>query len=295
MTSTKSGYEIITDSPASVAWDEYVSKSRIEYGELLKQPRTDEKTLHSFFERNPSWMLGAFQLNGPSGHLPYANTLISQPTLTSATILRKPDFMWLSQNSLGFSPIIIEIEKPEKLIFTKANVQSADFTQALNQINEWKAILSDDINRQLFYNTFNLSERERKKVFSPQFGLIFGRRAEFENNQDLTRLRAYLATESVHLISYDRIHEMGPEYKAQNLFCCKCSNGNYNVITIPPTFRYEPLNAEGLMLVDGFVEAIKNMELVTEERKIFLKERHSYWLEYGSSQGMKAGNLSDSE
>jgi hypothetical protein len=55
---------------------------------------------------------------------------------------RVPDFLWLSRDSDTDQPVLIEIEAPSKKWFTKAGAPTAGFTQALNQIAEWKSWFS---------------------------------------------------------------------------------------------------------------------------------------------------------
>ena len=64
-------YEIIPNPPAPITWDEYAKESYIEYQLLLETENHNERAFQSFFEENPSFIPGAFELFGPSGHYPF--------------------------------------------------------------------------------------------------------------------------------------------------------------------------------------------------------------------------------
>lgn len=271
-------YKMAQNPPAPISWEEYSNKSYIEYQKLLRDHGDDEAVFQRFFEKNPSFVPGAFELSAPSGHYPFTQSLISEPKLRGVLFDRIPDFIWLAQDSLSFTPVLIEIERPNKKTFTSTGTQTAELSQALGQIAEWKSILGNAVNILTFYDCFRIPERMRKKKFSPQYALIYGRRAEFESDPFLTQKRANLAPEGVKLISFDRLH---PDPNAIDLLCTTLSHGVYEVKTIPPFYRYSPMTADNLSVVTGFKDAIPNIEYISDERKKFLQDRYSYWENYG--------------
>lgn len=283
-------YKLHPSPVPNLPWLTYQSLAQREYNTLLENHADDEKTFQNFFERNPSFMPGAFELRNLSGHLPHLQCLISQPEI-GATFIRKPDFLWLSQDSLTFVPVFIEIEKPSKKTFTKAGQTSADFTQAMDQILEWKSILNKPENQIAFFEKYNLPKRLTEKVFKPQFVLLYGRREEYEGNNYLTRKRYELQSEDTIVMSYDRL---SPRYDSRNMLCATVSNssGNtlYSIKTIPPTFQLDACWADSYKEYSGFIEAIDRMEHTTPERKNFLKERFPYWREIGPTLFAFDGN-----
>jgi len=270
-------YEIVKDAPKEIDWKEYERISSEEYDGLLDSNSDDEQIFQKFFERNPAFVPGALELFGQSGHYPYMHTLISQPNI-GGPFRRIPDFLWLANDSLTFSPVFIEIEKPSKRMFTALGDMTSDFSQALGQIYEWQAILNKPVNQLLFYDFFNIPIGEREKTFEPQFLLIYGRRIEYENNELLSGKRAAARKNKLDIMSYDRLRPIRDYYQFTT---CKVSNKTYNIINIPPTYRYRADCAEELRMVRGFQEAIGKMENTSEERKNFLDKRYTYWCEYG--------------
>ena len=128
-------YELVANAPSPIDIDIYFKVEKEKYLSLLDSELL-EKDYQKFFESNPAFMPGAFELTGGvSSHYPVMNALISQPILGDEKI-RKPDFMWLAKDSLCFCPVLIEIEKPSKQEFRNDEVARACFTQAVGQIKQ---------------------------------------------------------------------------------------------------------------------------------------------------------------
>lgn len=285
-------YEIIPNPPPALSWADYSKDSYAMYQALLNDPNSNEQTFQKFFEENPAFVPGAFEIFGTSGHYPYTQSLISEPEIYGAPFKRIPDFIWLAQDSLFFTPVFIEIEHPGKKTFTKSGIQTSEFSQALGQILEWKAILHEPENILAFYKCFNIPDRVRDKTFQPQFVLIYGRRSEYEGQPLLRKKRAELAQDKISVISFDRLY---PDPKCEDLLCTELSQREYRVITIPPTYRYSPVTAQNLTIVKEFENAIFKMKQVSSGRKRFLAERFPYWRNYGSNENKGIIHPSDCE
>ena len=281
-------YHIIENAPSQLDWEEYRSKSLMEYQLILENCSDDETVFQKFFEENPSFLPGGLELFGNSGHYPYMDALISQPEI-GGVFRRIPDYVWLANDSLTFAPVFIEIEKPSKKMFNLNNTVTAPFSQAYGQIQEWKYILNQPINIQIMYDYFNLPIDMRKKTFKPQFLLVYGRRDEYDGNQWRTGIRASYKTDDIDIMSYDRLKPIS-DYR--QFVSCKLSHGTYNVLNIPPTFRYRADCAEELVSMNGFYQKIDSMKYTSEERKNFLKDRYEYWCRFGQmdSKGIICGH-----
>lgn len=126
----------------------------------------------------------------------------------------------------------------------------------------------------------------------PQFVLIHGRRAEFENKPELNRLRDNLRRSDEYLITFDRLE---PDRKAEDLICVKKTGERYRAISIPPTLRLGYWHPEIWADIEDKQEAVQANEWLTEERKKFLIERLPYWDELAKSGRLKSGNTGDVE
>lgn len=270
-------YEIKKDAPKEIAWEEYEKVSLQKYYELLESSSDSEEAFQLFFEENPAYVPGALELFGQSGHYPYMHTLISQPQI-GGPFRRSPDFLWLANDSLTFTPVFIEIEKPSKVMYTKGGNMSATFSQAIGQIYEWQTILNKPTNQLLFFDFFNIPQSLREKDFEPQFLLVYGRRAEYETNELLRGKRAAVRKDNIDIISFDRLRPIRDYYEFTS---SRVRNKEYWIKNIPPTFKYRADCARELVSVKGFREAIAHMKHTSEARKEFLSQRYEYWIEYG--------------
>ena len=270
-------YELKTDAPKEKNWTEYFREKLEEYQKLLNNATLQEKVYQSFFEKNPSFMPGALELFGKSGHYPYMDALISQPNL-GISYERTPDFLWLAQDSLSFCPVFIEIEKPSKKMFTEAGIPNADFNQAVDQIDQWRGILKDADNVRAFYRYYSIPDSIQKKNFSPQFLLIYGRRSEYEGNEKYEKDRAMKQRDDFSIMSFDRLT---PIEDSRQFVSAKVKEGQYEILHIPPTFRYRPDCMNSLLGYKKFDDAIAKMEGISEERKKFLADRYPYWKDIG--------------
>lgn len=265
-----------SNPPKEVSWEEYEEKVNEEYESLLLNKSDDEKSFQDFFEWNPSFVPGAFEVIGQSGHYPLYDSLISQPELGSV-IRRKPDFLWIAKNSLQLCPVFIEIEKPSKKMFTRSGDVASDFTHAYGQLQEWQTLLNDPTAQQTFFQCYGISDDYRSLQFKPQYLLIYGRREEYEGNKMLIGKRNAYQNDSIRIMSFDRLR---PDYNSRNFITSVISNGEYKALHIAPTFRYRPDCVENIVNIKDFYKKIDEMKYTTGERKTFLKDRYEYWMSF---------------
>lgn len=276
----------------AVNWEEYKVISYNKFLELLERNGDDEKVFQDFFEKNPSFVPGPFGLMGQSGHYPYAGTLISQPNLVGLK-KRIPDFMWVSCDSGTISPVLIEIEAPNKRWFNRDGTPNHKFVQAHDQLTEWRQWFLTPAHQLLFYDLFNIpSSFHKGKVLRPLYVLVYGRRNEFGEESHLNQKRATLARPDEFLMTYDRIM---PSSDARDMLCCKVSDSKYYAITIPPTFTLGPALSQYHSLIYDKQEAVRYNDELSESRKKFLLERISYWDAYGKSNDKGIMNTGDRE
>lgn len=287
----KKPYQLISNAPQALDWDTYEKIAIEEYKQLLKENSNEERVFQNFFERNPAFLPGAFGIYGESGHSPYKNALISQPLLQGLTS-KIPDFLWIATDSLNIYPIFIEIETPNKAWFRKNGVPTAEFTQAQNQLTDWKTWFENPIHQSLFYQYYSIDkEIITGKSVKPQYVLIYGSREEFRDKAELNRKRAQLVRENEVYMTFDRL---SPNIKARNTITCNVKNREYIGKFISPTLRLGPVYAKELSEIINKVEAVNNSK-IDKERKEFIISRLEYWEEFGREQPRGLRNSGDWE
>ena len=268
---------MIENPPQPMGWDEYEQRLSQGWNYLLDSDPS-EKEVQAFLEKHPCLIPGASKMSGlKSGHYSFPNAVISQPRLQGIEV-RQPDFMCLSTNSLEFEPVLIEIERPGKRWFNSSGDPSADFTQAHNQLAQWKAWFGHEANRLVFYDSFGIPAYLRQRKLKIAYVLIYGRRSEYEGNESLNRVRAELAREGEYLMSYNRLN---PISDGRNLFTVKKTNCGYKAIAYPPTYVLGPNFAKLYSMITDKNEALDVSEWMSQERVEFLKSRFPYWEEWG--------------
>lgn len=272
----------VDDGPPPVLWSDYEESLKGSYRDLLAADPT-ESDMQAFFERNPALMPGAFP--DQVGHGAFPNALISQPEL-SGIGERRPDFMWIARNSAMVQPVLIEIESPRKRWVAgkgKEAQQSANFTQAMNQLRRWQEWLAKPPNQEVLLERYGIPATwRRRRAFRPQFWLIYGRARE--NADEIATLRAYYSKESVRVISYDNMHR--PNEWCKNYLTVRSqSDGTYRATHMPPTATWTASSPEAWAAVRGREQAVLASE-IPEDRKRFLIDQipawdawATYWLE----------------
>lgn len=282
-------YEFTENSPKPIDDDLYIKKASKDFNNLLRNFPEDETKFQKFFELNPSFLPGArdeLTVVGQSGHEPFLKCLISQPKI-SGIINRIPDFMWLASDSSYFTPVIIEIEAPSKKCFRKEGNPTSHFSHARNQLEEWQTILKRPENILSFYRDFSIDQDLIDLTFKPRFVLIYGRREEFENDKILKQKRGSLMNNDQVLMSYDRIK---PKI-LDNYITCNVKNGKFIAKNLSPVFKIGPY-ANEIYNVENLIEAVDNTEYLSDLRKVFLKDKIPYCLEYFKNvkKGIKESN-----
>jgi hypothetical protein len=277
--------------PAPIAFDIYSAECFEAFNTLL-DGTTPESEVQYFLEKNPCLVPGAWTPGSPSGHYPLHCALISQPIIPSLRT-RQPDFMWIATDSHSWYPTLIEIEAPGKRIFTKSKIPSAEFTQARNQLAQWRTWFSTTSNVEQFMDSYGLPDVFRyHRTMRMHMILIYGRRREFEADSELSKHRGSLLPGSDEdLMSYDRLY---PDEKLQEAITVRASgSGRYRVISIPPVFTLSPQMADRLLQIDSLEEAIDDCGTLSLERKEFLKRRAAYWRQWIAEPGRKIIGGSD--
>jgi hypothetical protein len=271
-------YKMADNPPAPMEWDVYAEKVMKEWADLLSAtPPKPEKDFQAFLERHPSMVPGATWTPGAgrSGHDPVPPVLISQPPL-NGLLKHIPDFMWIAKDSMSLSPVFIEIERPDKRWFTDDGHQTAEFTQAVNQINEWKSWIKDPAHILLFRDYYDIDNLDFHRLeFNPQYILIYGSRSEFDGKDHLNKLRGSRRMPDEDFRTFDSLY---PDSRLSEMLCVRMQGPrSYHAITWPPVATLSPNYAPSRAIIRDKDVAIKGCDWISNERRDFLLGRLPYW------------------
>lgn len=267
-------YEMAKHSVPAMPWDEYVRITKDEYQELLRNQSNSEEMFQEFFERNPAYLPGGFDIDDGSGHGPYLLSVVTKPSL-QGIFERIPDFVWFSSYSGVFHPILIEIEAPAKRIFNQDNTTTKEFNQAVHQLRCWKIWMDEAEHKSIFMKKFRLEGTHLvHNKFLPKYLLIYGRRDEFYHDTMRKKLREESIDSNQKIRSYDGLT---PSYKCRYCFIVKITENGYEAVQVSPTIELGSMNADAYAFINGKEEAVKKNKYMSDERKKFLIERFKYW------------------
>ncbi|MBV0896100.1 DUF4263 domain-containing protein [Microbacterium sp. NC79] len=229
------GEVLVVGAPNDDAFDDATRRA----WESLKSSDCEAK-VQEFLERHVALLPGAWGEFGSGGHHgPMYSAVFRQPPLQGLDSTRVPDFMWIPRSTVEITPVCIEIERPTKRWFTKDGTPTAQLTQALDQLNQWRSWFSEALNQQLFRENY-LKNRWPRRVLKPQFVLIYGRESDFTEDHKLSiearhSKRIYLgAGPDVHLRTFDSLRWNSHN---ENLVTVSAStSGRFRVEWVPKSF-----------------------------------------------------------
>ena len=130
--------------------------------------------------------------------------------------------------------VLIELEHPAKPWATSAGQQVADFTQATNQIADWKCGFREPLNVAQFQRSYRIaSDWIQSRTFEQRYFLIYVRRSGPSLTEAFSKKRKLLERENEDHMTYDRI---APQ-REMDCLCAKLDEKGYRAISIPPTLE----------------------------------------------------------
>ena len=270
----------IEAGPSCIGMTEYLDATNQQFLELL-DINPSEKKVQLFLEKHPSMVPGPLTPSGTSGHFPLHCSLITQPVLPGVPSYI-PDFMWIARHSGAWFPTLIEIEKPGRKIFTRKGDPTKEFSHARNQLNYWNSWFKNPTNVRQFMELYGIPSGWGNTAMCLRMILVYGRRAEFQDNPRLSIIRhGLLPGPNEELMSFDRL---AVNIHMEDAITVKSAGGGkYEAVYTPSLFATGPDLANRLIHVDGIAEALDLNEEINQERREFLKRRIIYWKKWAST------------
>lgn len=282
----------IENGPSAVSVEQYSSAAESKFLQLLDS-EPPERDILRFLEQNPALVPGARTPGWPSGHPPLNNALITQPELPGLSS-KFPDFMWIASHSLTWYPTLVEIERPDKMIFKSGEVPRAEFTQAYNQLAQWRSWFTEPENVLTLIREYGIPDDiVRNRSMKLHMILVYGRRSEFEGDRAKSKQRSALVTGAdEELVSYDRLRV---DKDLRDVITVRCTgSGTYRAVAIPSTFTLGPTFADRLVRIAELDAAIQNAD-ISLDRRAFLIRRLEYWRDWAVQSQPSIINSRDRE
>lgn len=274
------------ERPQATSWETYCASVLSQWQSLLGSSPS-EREMQEFLELHPCLIPGATDNIGPGGHHgPSFNAVIRQPPLKGLGPTRVPDFMWVRRDTGAIRPICIEIESPRKAWFNKGSgTPTAELTQAIDQLTEWKVWFSSPENQLIFARTY--APQYPYRPIEPQYVLVYGRDSEFraatsvhENPSHMRQKRDHMPRIREHYFTYD---QLVPEREAGDYATITNHVDKWSLHSLPPTFSTGSHVMELGEVIADPSEGLSRTELMSPERRTYVVERWSYWREVALS------------
>lgn len=217
------------EDPRPAEWGEFAERLRQQWRSLLDSNPV-ESVVQDFLERYPCMLPRPYALFRGGHHGPFPAAVITQPILPSYEA-RRPDFLWLSADSMNYWAVSIEIERPNKPWFTKQGIPSAPLTQAIDQLRDWKRWFSEPHNIQAFLEHYEVP-RLSHHTFSCHYVLAFGRREEATRGPGKKK-RPFLQQPDETVMSLDRLDS---DRELADVITVRREGGTYRAVSVQPHF-----------------------------------------------------------
>lgn len=266
--------------PRPLEWQVYVDGVMSEWYRLLSTI-PEEAEVQQFLELHPALIPGGSGDVGPGGHHgSEMGAVFRRPALIGAGSSFEPDFMWVTRSTGLITPILIEIEKPNKRWFQKNGRPTAEFRDAHDQLNDWRAWFSHEQNVSLFRQRYLFFDDFSSRPLEPQFVLIYGRSAEFElggghlNPDGIRRKRDTQRASGETFMTFDSVR---PRYDHGPSVTVTMTAKGPRPFAFSPVYGTSAFSGEDALLLGEISEALGRSVMMTDERKEYIAKRWEYW------------------
>lgn len=262
-------------------WGDY-RQSVLESWTQLLSSDPEEPKVQRFLEVHPSMVPGGSGDVGPGGHHGSTHSaLFSEPELTGAGRRFEPDFMWITRSTSLITPILIEIEKPSKRWFRRDGRPTAKFTQAHDQINDWRSWFARDANRVMFRERFMFGQRYDDRPIEPSYVLIYGRANEFDlggGHVDPASLRHKRDQQRLADESFMTFDSLTPKSDHADAVTVKMTATGAEAVAFSPMFGTDTSAGQLAADIRGIDAALDRSVMMTAKRREYLKARFEHWI-----------------
>jgi Domain of unknown function (DUF4263) len=186
---------------------------------LINGADVSEEDVHQFLVNYPVFVPALW---------PYENTIFSKLSLANQHTV---DFAHARTNTPGATWHLIEIERPQEALFTKAGNPTAKLSHAMRQLQDWYSWFIEE--RDFVFRRFPHQSFMRKAgLWKPELWLVMGRRASVADSD--RRLLQRLNEGHVIIKTFDWLldHAAWPACdRSAPLRCCNFVNGRIAVIS----------------------------------------------------------------
>jgi hypothetical protein len=262
------------DRPRPMEWAEYSRKVTAEWKALLAG-NPGERAVQDFLEFHPSMIPGGHGDVGPGGnHRSKMFAVFTRPELKGEGPSYIPDFMWITRSSALVTPILIEIEDPEKPWFTAKGRLTSQFHEAHGQLRDWRTWFETGSNKEVFRRRFLFEDTYASRPMKPYYVLICGRQSHFSSQKHfLVREQVRRADEV--FTTFDSLKPL--EKQHGSLTVKMTAGGQPHPWAFDAGYETGAFVGEDAIRLGDPAEALARSKMMSAERKEYVATRWEYW------------------
>ena len=242
------------------------------FNELGNENEKKELEMHSFIEQNPVCLVGVVSNSDVHSYYILGNCIFSKINIGTWE-RRQPDFIIITYNSIEITFHFIEIEAPNRSIFTESNDFTSDFNHAFTQLEDWNRIFPNnrqEMTRLMVASNFSdLGVYNGSRAIRSNYILVYGSSRDYENNliRKLKLSEKFANKDSFHFMSYDRL--IRNFYYERGMFTLKydTNTGAFKAVGWSPFLKYNLERRRAFGKINLKQEIIEKSSLITDEQK----------------------------
>jgi len=255
--------------------EDYYNKVKEDFKQIIgeeKRAQTyNEKKIHDFIDKNPTCLLSLVMNNQVDGYSIYGSSIFSKISIGSWE-KRVPDFIIITYNSVSITFNLIEIEAPNRKIFTEQNDFTADFNHSLTQLEDWKRLFTNNSNgmeKKMVIDCFSdMGIHNGARAINSKYFLVYGSSEEYNNHETKTkRLNQKFDNASFYYSSYDRLLRNFVNERGIYTLKYNSESGLFKAIGWTPYLKYSVDRRKYFGKIENKENLVKTSNYHNEEQK----------------------------
>jgi hypothetical protein len=164
--------------------------------------------------------------------------------------------------------MLVEIETPQKRWQRESEaVQHSELTEAVEQINSWRAWFAQPHNQTAFLEEYLVPDYIASRHFTQEYILIHGSRSEFAGNRTREGQRAAnMSGVEAQLMTFDRLLEIVDGWSAR-LGCVRREGAGFRAVAVPSVFRALGMTDTALAVTSGYEDVLGDSGMPPERQE----------------------------
>lgn len=256
----------------------YYKEIKMKFKELIEEEKKaltfNEARIHKFIVENPTCILATVMNEKVENYNIYGSAIFSKIQFGNWE-RRVPDFIIITYNSVEITFNFIEIEAPNRKIFTITNDFQADFNHSFTQLEDWKRLFpvnsSEMVSKMVVSCFSDMGVYDGTRAINSKYILVYGSSDEyFDNHLKKQRLNQKFSNSGFYFISYDRLTRSFITEKAVFSLNYDSTNGGFKAIGWTPFLKYPIGRRREFGRIGNKKELIKESCFLNNEEKNYL-------------------------